>query len=476
MPSDKPADNDQRFCYYTEVKWWNDCQVKEERTLRVASDKVQAWLDIGCTNNPHLTAIFPPSQEESNQAATASKRAGKGAKKRPSSVPPGSDTAKAKQAKAQSDAAEKKGTVDKVRIPTIPKHELSAIAAKLTTKVRTAVPTLEPKHYRTIQNLVAEWYKALYHTKFQLTKSEYLKNLHQIAEWNQRAKETNQSHLEAFVKALNVLKQSVNAPTTAGLRDPSSVQSELLAAQQQSKLKRDKPVPDSYAAALTGQTGGQPLPIGAKRPSSVPAKQAKAAVKLPSGAIGAPIEAKAKAKQPAGNVPAGAASAAQQAPILQQDANITSESALEFLANAAGDQTFADYQAAQGAQSAADTRSGQSTPGAQDSGVTRDARVAPSTQSASLTSRQSAQAQDAGGLDLDDEDEAAMQPALWQSRQQAQMQGADPTASSSTGGPATQSRSIDEEVQDEIERVEASKRKPVPLNNSCSNDALLRLK
>ena len=345
--------------------------------------------------------------------------------------------------------------IEKVRIPNIPKHELSAIAAKLTTKVRTVVPTLEPKHYRTIQNLAAEWYKALYHTKFQLTKSEYLKHLHKTAEWNQRAKETNQSHLETFIKALDVLKYSVNAPTTttAGLRDPSSVQSELLAAQQQSKPKRDKPAPDSsYAAAVAGQTDSQPLPIGAKRPSGAPAKQAKAAVKLPSGAIGAPIAAKSKAKPPAGNVSAGTASAAQQAPTVQQDANITSESALEFLANTAGDQTFADYQAAQGAQPATDTQSGQNTPVVQDSRGTRDARAAQSTQSAPLTSQQATQAQDAGGLDFDDEDEVAMQQALWQSRQQAQMQGADPIASSSAGGPATQARSIDEEVQDELEK------------------------
>ena len=229
------------------MKWWKDCQVKEERTLRVASDKVQGWLDKGYTNNPDLSAVFSIT-EEANQATTASKKAGKGARKRPSSVPPVSDTAKAKQAEAQSDAGEKKTAAEKVRIPTIPKHELSAIAAKLTTKVRTVVPTLEPKHYRTIQNLAAEWYKALYHTKFQLTRSEYLKHLHKTAEWNQRAKETNQSHLETFIKALDVLKYSVNAPTTAGLRDPSSVQSELLAAQQQSKPKRDKPAPDSYSS------------------------------------------------------------------------------------------------------------------------------------------------------------------------------------------------------------------------------------
>ena len=78
LPSDKPVNNDQRFCYYTEVKWWKDCQVKEERTLRVASDKVQGWLDIGYVDNPDLTAVFPPSQEEANQATTASKRPEKG--------------------------------------------------------------------------------------------------------------------------------------------------------------------------------------------------------------------------------------------------------------------------------------------------------------------------------------------------------------------------------------------------------------
>ena len=125
---------------------------------------------------------------------------------------------------------------------------------------------------------------------------------------------------------------------------------------------------------------------------------------------------------------------------------------MEFLANTPGDQTFADYQAAQGAQPARDTQSGQNTPVAQDSRVTRDARAAQSTQSASLTSQPTTQAQDAGGMDLGDEDEVAMQQALWQSRQQAQMQGADPTASSSAGGPAIQARSIDEEVQDELEK------------------------
>ena len=445
-PSDKPVNNDQRFCYYTEVKWWKECQVKEERTLRVASDKVQSWLDLGYTTNPDLTAVFPPSQEEANQATTANKKGGKGARKRPSSVPPGSDTTKAKQARAQADTREGKANTKEGRIIAIPKQELSAIAAKLTAKVRSVIPTLNPRHYRTIQNLAGEWYKALYHTKFQLTKSDYLKHLYQTAEGYHRAKETNPTHLETFIKALDVLKYSVNAPTTAGLRDPSSVQSDLAAAQQQSKPKKDKPAVESYAAAVTGQSATKPLPIGAKMPS------AKASEKLPSGAIGAPIAAKPKAISSAGNVPAGTASTANQGPSDQQDANITSTSALEFLANAPGDQSFADYQATQGSQPAQDIQSGQSTPVAQDSKAGRDARTAQSTQSASSISQSATQAQDAGVMDLDDEDEAVMQQVLWQSRQQTQMQGADPTASSSTGGPAIQARSIEEEVQDELEK------------------------
>ena len=322
-----------------------DCQVKEERTLRVASDKVQSWLDLGYTSNPDLTAVFPPSQEEANQATTASKKAGKGARKRPSSVPPGSDTAKAKQARAQADAGEKKAATEKVRIPTIPKQELSAIAVKLTAKVRSVVPTLNPKHYRTVQNLAGEWYKALYHTKFQLTKAEYLKHSYKTAEGYQRAKETNPTHLEAFIKALDVLKYSVSAPTTAGLRDPSSVQSDLAAAQQQLKPKMDKPAVESYAAAVTGQSATQPLPIGAKRPS------VKASEKLPSGAIG-PSVAKSKVKPSAGNVPAGTASTAKQDLAGQHYSRFSTG----ILANTPGDHTFADYQATQGTQPAQDTQ------------------------------------------------------------------------------------------------------------------------
>ena len=193
MPRDKPKDNDQRFCYYTNVKWWKECQVKEERTLRVASDKLQSWLDIGYLNNPDLTAEFPPSQEETNQGTTANKGKGKGTRKRPSSVPPGSDTAKAKQAKAQADSGEKKAATEKVKLTAIPKKELSAIAVKLTAKVQSVIPTLNPRHYRTIQNLAGEWYRSLYHSRFHMTKANYLKHLYDTAVGNQRAKGPSRS-------------------------------------------------------------------------------------------------------------------------------------------------------------------------------------------------------------------------------------------------------------------------------------------
>ena len=156
--------------------------------------------------------------------------------------------------------------------------------------MQSVIPTLNPKHYRTIQNLAGEWYKALYHTRFQLTKAAYLKHLYDTAVGNQQARETNLKHLELFFKAMDVLKYSVNAPTTVGLRDPSSVQADLATAQQQQKSKKDKPAAGSYASAVTGQPVTPPLPIGAKRPS------VKASAKPPGGVIGAPIGAKAKAK------------------------------------------------------------------------------------------------------------------------------------------------------------------------------------
>ena len=199
----------------------------------------------------------------------------------------------------------------------------------------------------------------------------------------------------------------------------------MAATQQQSKPKKDKPVAESYAAAVTGQPATQPRPIGAKIP--------KAPAQPPSGAIGAPIGARAPARASAGKPPVGTPATAKQGSVDQQDANVTSESALEFLANAPGDHTFADYQAAKDSKAASDTQAAQSTE-----------LAPPKSQSAT-------QAQDAGELDFDDEDDAVMQKVLWESRQQAQQQGADPTASSSTGGTATPARTIDEFIQFELE-------------------------
>ena len=153
----------------------------------------------------------------------------------------------------------------------------------------------------------------------------------------QQAKETVPQHLESFIKAMDVLKSSVNAPTTVGLRDPSSVQADLATAQQQQKPKKHKSTASSYATAVTGQSVSTPLPIGAKRPS------VKATAKAPSGAIGAPIVAKAKAKTLAGKIPAGTTATAKPDTTGQQDADITPDSALDYLKNAPADQTFADF-------------------------------------------------------------------------------------------------------------------------------------
>ena len=108
MPTDRPIDNDQRFCYYTNVRVWKTSQVPEERTHRVASDKVRLWLDDVQNTNPDIQVNFPPSQVEANQKPATAKASGKGASKKQSSVPPGSDTARAKQARSSADEKDKK--------------------------------------------------------------------------------------------------------------------------------------------------------------------------------------------------------------------------------------------------------------------------------------------------------------------------------------------------------------------------------
>ena len=427
--------------------------------------------------------MFPPSQEEANQASMAAKPTGKGARKRQSSVPLDSDTAKAKQAKAQSDEKDKKAGAGKGRIPFIPKQELSAIAVTLAAKVQTVIPSLKPKHYRTIQNLAADWYKAIYHTRFQLTKAAYLKHLYDTAVGDQKAKEPNQNYLDLFIKALNVLKYSVDDPTTVGLPDPSTVVADTAATQSQSKPQKGKTAADSYAAAVTGKDSAPPIPIGAKTPS------AKASAKSTGGAIGAPTAAQAKAKSSADNTPIGAAPTAKQDSSKQPDPSITADSAMDDLTNAPSNQSFADFQAAQAAQqprddqaaldaqTAQDVLTAQTVQAELDAQAASDAQAAQDTQAAQGTSQSAAQAQGAGALDWDDADDAAMQQALWQSRQQAQMQGSDPTASSS----AATGRTVEDEIQYELQMGRDFRREAEYLEKKMStgrltSDEVLRLR
>ena len=111
---------------------------------------------------------------------------------------------------------------------------------------------------------------------------------------------------------------------------------------------------------------------------------------------------------------------------------------------------FADFQDKQGTTTAQDIQPVQGTQATQDSQAAGDTHAAQSTQLEPLTSQSATQAQDAGVLDLDDDDDAVMQQVLLESRQQAQPQGSDPTASSSTGGQAMQARTIEDEIQYEL--------------------------
>ena len=76
-------------------------------TTPIATDKVRLWLDAPQNTDTDLKADFPPSQVDANQTIAAAKASGKGRKKRQSSVPPGSDTAKAKQARSMAEEKDK---------------------------------------------------------------------------------------------------------------------------------------------------------------------------------------------------------------------------------------------------------------------------------------------------------------------------------------------------------------------------------
>ena len=189
VPTDRPKDNDPRFCYHTTVKLWKNSQVSEERTHRIATDKARPWLDALQNINSDIQVIFPSTQEETDQAIAAAKASKQGARKRQSSVPPESDTAKAKQARAQAEEGEKKAGKGKGRIPAISKQELATAATALATRVNDAHPNLRYKDRRTIQSLASDWYKAIYHTKYHMPKPNYLDHLCKTATVDQDVKE-----------------------------------------------------------------------------------------------------------------------------------------------------------------------------------------------------------------------------------------------------------------------------------------------
>ena len=138
---------------------WDTCQVTEERTIENATDKTKSW-----TVYPDMIVSFPLSQEKSNKAAAVEKQPGKGAKRRHSSVPPDSDTARAKQSKKDADAAQAKGqdpdaALRKGRPRALTRSESTAISSHFLEKMKEQVPNLRPKDYRSLLALGADWYR-----------------------------------------------------------------------------------------------------------------------------------------------------------------------------------------------------------------------------------------------------------------------------------------------------------------------------
>ena len=273
-----------------------------------------------------------------------------------------------------------------------------------------------------------------------------------------------------MIKALTSLKAFVNDPTTAGLRDPNQAPSiepigkkrpaTTAASQVDPRVAKAKTGMGTYADAISGKSKSSIPPIGAKSvPAKVPAKDA-------SGAIGAPVppkgKAKSKAKDQGGNPPIRAAATAKQDAAKRNDPSITSDTALEYLRNAPATQSFADYQQAtqgasagheaQDAQNVQDTQTAQAAQDVQDAQTAQDEQIARAYQADLDTqgiqdAAATEPAQTANLPELDEENDADMQQALLLSRQQAQSQGSDPQAASSAG--ATQS--TDQELQRELQ-------------------------
>ena len=221
MPKDRPKDNDQRFSYHTNVKVWKTSQVHEERTLQMATDKARLWRQPPQNIDADPKVDFPPSQVEANQTVAAAKVSGKGARKRQSSVPPGSDTAKAKQARSMVEEKDKKAGKGKGRIPSIPRQALASTAAAMASRINEMYTSLRPKDKRTILSMAHDWYKAIYDTKFHMTKPQYLDYLCDTAVRFLDVKEPDPKFKEVMTQALTSLKAFVDDPTTAGLPNPN---------------------------------------------------------------------------------------------------------------------------------------------------------------------------------------------------------------------------------------------------------------
>ena len=137
------------------------------------------------------------------------------------------------------------------------------------------------------------------------------------------------------------------------------------------ELPRQSQAREQRQTQLLGNPHQLTLPIGAKSaPAKVPAKYA-------SGAIGAPVppkgKAKAKAKNQGGSAPSGASSTVKQGIAKQSQPAITSDTALEYLRDAPATQSFADYQSAQDTSAQPDT---QNTQNVQDDQTAQDEQIA----------------------------------------------------------------------------------------------------
>ena len=239
-----------------------------------------------------MQVSFPLSQEESNKVAVPETTAGKGAKRRQTSVPPDSDTARAKQAKQDADAAGSGGppgdAAGKGRPRALNRAELNTISSRFMVQIKEKVKDLKPRHYRSLQSLGSDWYKQIYHTKYQATKDKYLDHLHDTAEGDIKMKEPIKSNMAPYLEALRILRRLVANPTIVGLPNPYSSSSQpaqgqkrtasTAAPQAQAKARRDKSAPSSYATAVTGQADGKSQAFGAQAPKSgqttIPAKSA----------------------------------------------------------------------------------------------------------------------------------------------------------------------------------------------------------